>query len=125
MEQDDKSLGSGVRAFATGAVRDVQDNKLQLEGYLSPLVLERFGEYMLKHQHLADGSMRAADNWQKGMPLATYMDCGWRHFLDMWKAHRGWPSREGMEEAICGLLFNVMGYLHETLKARGYEGHKE
>jgi hypothetical protein len=48
------------------------------------------------------------------------MKSGWRHFMDWWLEHRGFESREGAEEALCGLLFNVSGYLHELLKNRKY-----
>ena len=49
------------------------------------------------------------------------MKSGFRHFMDWWLEHRGLESREGMEDALCALLFNVQGYLHETLKARNLQ----
>lgn len=113
----EKSAGT-IRQFETGATRDAEEGKLDFEGFLSPLVIQRFGEYMNKHRHQSDGALRASDNWQKGIPLDAYMKSGWRHFFDWWKEHRGIPSREGLEDALCGLLFNVMGYLHELLKKR-------
>jgi len=109
-----------IRQFETGATRDTDVGKHDYEGFLSPLVIERFGEYMTKHRHQSDGKLRDSDNWQRGIPLAQYIKSGWRHFFDWWKAHRGYTSREGLEDALCGLLFNAMGYLHEHLKARGY-----
>jgi len=30
--------------------------------------------------------------------------------------HRGFKSREGIEDALMGLYFNVQGYMHEYLK---------
>jgi hypothetical protein len=44
------------------------------------------------------------------------MKSGWRHFFDWWKEHRGLRSRDGIEDAICALIFNAEGYLHELLK---------
>lgn len=108
----------GVRYFPTGANRNPDADKLDYEGFLSPLVIERFAEYMHKHRSIADGTLRDADNWQRGMPKDAYIKSGWRHFVDWWKEHRGLESREGLEDALCGLLFNVQGYLHETLKSR-------
>lgn len=105
-----------IQKFDTGATRDIATDKLDYEGFLSPLVLEAFGTYMHHHRKMLDGSLRDSDNWQKGMPLTVYMKCGWRHFFDWWKEHRGLPSREGLVFALLGLLFNVQGYLHETLK---------
>jgi hypothetical protein len=81
-------------------------------------VIERFGEYMNKHRKMEDGSLRDSDNWQKGIGLDVYMKSSWRHFFDIWKEHRGIPSKEGLQDACCALLFNIMGYLHETLKEK-------
>jgi hypothetical protein len=104
------------RTFSTGANRNSDKGKLDFEGYLSPIVLKIFGEYMEKHSHLEDGTQRESDNWQKGMPMSTYMKSGWRHFFDWWMEHRGYKSRDGVDEALCGLIFNTMGYLHELHK---------
>ena len=90
--------------------------KLDYEGFLSPLVLARFARYMDRHRVQTDGTLRASDNWQKGIPPDAYMKSGWRHFMDWWLEHRGRSGREGLEEALCGLLFNVQGYLHEVLR---------
>lgn len=106
-----------VRTFATGATRDTDTSKPDYEGFISPLVLEAFGAYMGFNRKLIDGSTRDSDNWQKGMPMPVYMKSGWRHFVDWWKFHRGMPIKEGVVFAICGLLFNAQGFLHEYLKA--------
>lgn len=115
MELKPPTVSSG-RYFETGAYRDTADNKPDFEGYLSPLVIEGFGKYMLKHQVQSDGNIRPADNWQKGISRDVYMSSLWRHFLDVWKEHRGYDSRDGMEEALFGALFNLMGYIHEYEK---------
>lgn len=107
-----------MRIHKTGATRDEDSTKPDYEGFLSPLVIERYGQYMTKHRFQADGQIRDSDNWQKGMPKAWYMKSGWRHFMDWWMEHRNLPSREGLEDALCALLFNVMGYLHEHIKER-------
>lgn len=116
---DAAETNTGIRQFETGATRDTGLNKPQYEGFLSPLVIRRYGEFMHKHRKQSDGTLRAADNWQKGLPLKVYIDSGWRHFMDWWGAHRGWWNpTEGLEEVLCALLFNISGYLHELLKAR-------
>jgi hypothetical protein len=112
-----------MRQFETGATRTADAGRDDPEGYLSPLVIDRYCEYMTKHRVQADGQLRASDNWQKGMPLATYMKGGWRHFMHWWTRHRGWPVRDtkaaaDIEEDLCALLFNVQGYLHELVKRR-------
>jgi hypothetical protein len=107
-----------VRRFDTGATRDLDTTKLDYEGFLSPLVVKRYAEYMHANRQLADGTFRDSDNWQKGIPLSAYVKSAWRHFFDWWSEHRGIRTREGIELALCGLLFNIMGYLHEYLKAK-------
>jgi len=107
-----------MRTFASGATRNVDINKLDYEGFLSPLVLKRYAQYLHKHRKQADGNMRASDNWQKGIPLDTYMKSAFRHFMDLWAQHRGFAGEEDMEDSICAVLFNVMGYLHERIKGK-------
>ncbi len=107
-----------MRNFNTGATRDTDENKLDFEGFLSPLVLQRYAEYLNKHRTQADGKLRDSDNWQKGIPLKVYMKSAFRHFFDWWANHRHVETviKEDVEESLCGLLFNTMGYLHEYLK---------
>lgn len=112
-----------MRTFNTGATRNDLGNKNDYEGFLSPLVIEAFGDYMTIHRRQADGTLRDSDNWQKGIPLSVYMKSLWRHFMDLWKLHRGHAviSKEDghsvtIEEACSAILFNIMGYLHEVLK---------
>jgi hypothetical protein len=107
-----------IRKFQTGATRDTDEGKYDYEGFLSPLVIQRFGKYMHKHRKQSDGSLRDSDNWQKGIPKDAYIKSAWRHFMDWWLEHRRKESREGLEDALCALLFNVQGYLHEHLKEK-------
>ena len=112
-----------MRTFETGATRDT-DKWEDPEGFLSPLVVQRFTTYMAKHRTQKDGTQRASDNWQRGIPKEAYVKSAWRHFLHWWLEHRGYPSQDGLEDALCGLMFNVMGYLHEHLKMKS-EGTSE
>jgi len=108
-----------VRTFGTGATRDLDDSKLDYEAYFSPAVLDRFAQYMHGKQRMADGSVRAGDNWQKGIPHESYVKSLLRHAFDVWKLHRGLPASEDEETALCAVMFNAMGKLHEVLKAKG------
>lgn len=115
-----------VRAFSSGATRDSDEGKNDYEGFLSPLVLEAYGDYMTEHRRQSDGTLRDSDNWQKGIPKSQYMKSLLRHVLTAWKLHRGWavrPEKIGgvlrvptMRETLCAILFNAMGYMHEMLK---------
>lgn len=105
-----------IRKFNTGATRDTDRDKLDYHGFLSPIVLKRYAEYLHKHRIQSDGNYRESDNWKRGIPLDTYIKSGLRHFIDWWLEHDGYESREGIEDALCGLIFNAMGYLFEYLK---------
>lgn len=107
-----------MREFDTGATRNTDDNKLDFEGFISPLALEEFAKYMHEHRMQADGKLRDSDNWQKGIPQDQYMKSMWRHFFDTWKNHRGHETPEDQIKNLCGLMFNVQGYLHELLKQK-------
>lgn len=101
-----------VRVFETGATRDTADGKLDYEGFLSPVVLTAYAEYMHKNRIQSDGTLRDSDNWQKGIPRSAYMKSAWRHFMDVWTAHR---RNEPIVEHCLALMFNIMGLVHETL----------
>lgn len=112
-----------MRKFDTGATRDSEGSKPDYEGFLSPLVLQRFAAYMHKHRVLPDGSLRGSDNWQRGIPREVYIKSAFRHFVALWSAHRGHKTEEDIETSLCALLFNVQGYLHELLRdIPGHEG---
>lgn len=109
-----------VRTFDTGATRDTEEGKIDPEGFLHPMVIERFCAYMTENRIQKDGSVRASDNWQKGIPRDAYIKSLWRHFLMLWRLHRG-PSfhkPKDLEDTLCALMFNSMGYLYEHLNGR-------
>lgn len=110
-----------VRKFDTGATRSSDASRYDPEGFLSPIVIERFCEYMNKHRVQPDGSIRASDNWQKGIPQETYMKGMWRHMLHLWTRHRGYTVQDKMattctEDDLCTIMFNAQGLLFEILK---------
>lgn len=112
---------SKIRAFDTGATRSADSTRYDPEGFLSPIVIERFSEYMNKHRIQPDGSVRDSDNWQKGIPKETYMKGMWRHMLHLWTRHRGYKTQDtlasiNMEEDLCAILFNAQGMLFELIK---------
>lgn len=115
-------MSDKIRKFETGATRDGDENKPDYEGFLDPLVLEAYGEYMTKHRKQSDGALRDSDNWQKGIPIAQYMKSKLRHIVHTWKIHRGHVAYDergvkvDLKESLCGELFNTMGYLHELIK---------
>ena len=114
----ERAFGS-IRKFETGATRDTDAGKPDYEGFLSPVVLERYGEYMNKHRVQSDGSLRASDNWQAHFGADHFSVCMkslLRHVMDLWKEHRGLGSRDGIEDALMAVLFNTMAYADKYLK---------
>lgn len=114
---------TALRTFDTGATRSPDAERIDPEGFLSPLVIERFCEYMHRHRVQADGSVRASDNWQLGIPASVYMKGLWRHFLHLWTRYRGYSvadphASRDMEEDLCAIFFNAQGLLFELLNAR-------
>lgn len=116
----------GMRKFDSGATRDTDENKLDYEGFLSPLVLEKYAQYLHKHRIQSSGKLRGSDNWQKGIPKETYIKSAWRHFMSWWLIHRNYPPRYekgnliNLEDSLCAIIFNTSGYLYEILKPHPY-----
>lgn len=112
-----------IRQFESGATRNLDQSKPDMEGFTNPEVLYKFGEYMHAHRFQKDGSVRASDNWQKGIPLDVYIKSLDRHVLDLKRVHRGYVATNPdmgdapftIEELCCAIMFNVMGYLKETI----------
>lgn len=107
-----------MRTFETGATRDSNEDKLDYIGFLSPVALKAFAEYMHENRIQADGNMRSSDNWKNGMPIEEYLKSLCRHFMDVWFIlETGYaPSEVHLVEALCAMQFNVQGILHEHLK---------
>lgn len=114
--------GDVMRVFETGATRNTEEGKLDYEGFLSPIVLERFAQYLHEHRIQADGKLRDSDNWTRGIPKAVYMKSLWRHFITLCKAHKGYKTDEDIQTALCAVMFNSMGYLFEVLHEQDSTG---
>jgi hypothetical protein len=120
-----------VRTFDTGATRDLDDTKDDPEGFYTPRVIHRFNQYMTHNRHLADGSVRDSDNWQKGIPREAYAKSLWRHHLAAWSEHRAWVSgdstydRDQLEVDLCGVIFNAQGMLDTILKNKEVEAERD
>ena len=117
-------VGKDIREWDTGGKRDTEKGKLDYEGFLSPIVLERFALYMHPNRKMKDGSYRDSDNWQQGFGTfrehaRTCMKSLMRHFMDVWRIHRCDESVEAtLEDALCGVMFNAMAWLHRLLKSK-------
>lgn len=128
-------MSAGVkRIFETGASRDSSEGKIDFEGHISPFALERYAEYMHRHRSMPDGSLRASDNWQLGIPEEECLKSALRHILEVWKAHRSktyeWLPKKPMdpqnyEESICAVIFNLFTILHQRVTCGGCESERQ
>ena len=120
-EMTSEPPGHEIRTFGSGATRDTDEGKLDFEAALSPIVVERFVQYMCKNKKQANGKIRECDNWQGLFGPAHLNVClksAMRHMWSWWKAHRGYSVADGLEDAVCGVIFNAMAYLFKILNER-------
>jgi hypothetical protein len=112
-----------MRKFETGATRDTEDGKIVPSGFLSAAARLRFCTYMHKHRVQADGSLRDADNWKKGIPQRAYFESLVRHVLDLELFVEGdfsvYPREQHtLDDVLCSIIFNAQGLLHERMIGR-------
>lgn len=106
-----------MRKFKSGATRDNDEQKINIVGSFSPLVICRFAQFMRNH-NIKDGKLkRNESNWKKGMPIQSYFESKARHYLEAWKTYEGYEEGN-IENLLCADLFNTMGHLHEVLVAK-------
>lgn len=123
MGDDNSNIVPIVREFTTGASRDLVSDKLDYRGFISPKALRRFAAYMNKNRRLPDQSLRPSDNWKLGIPIPVYIESLIRHANEFWEFCEDGlllgddaAALDEADEAVCGILFNAMGYLHERIK---------
>lgn len=113
-----------MRVFATGATRNIESDP-DYHGFISPLALHAYGDYMHRHRLQADGSLRDSDNWQKGIPNDAFVRSMVRHVHDIQLIHDGYGELARTDDRdenvllshLAAALFNVQGMLHNVLKA--------
>lgn len=109
-----------MREFESGATRDTDDGKLDWEGFISPIAMRYFAEYMHRHRKQADGKLRDSANWQKGMPRHQYMKSLIRHTWDLWWEWDtdGATPLNVFTDLLCAIIFNAQGLLLEVALGR-------
>lgn len=116
-------MSNEMRTFSSGSTRDTDVGKLNYVKALSPIVLQRYVEYLGKHRVQSDGNLRDWNNWKNGIDKQAYMDGLGRHFVALWLLHDGFPASDNhgpvtLEDCLCAIIFNASGYLHEELKVK-------
>lgn len=111
-----------IRVFKSGASRNPDTGKFDYEGFNSPIVDHSYAKYMHEHRKMEDGSMRASDNWQKGIPKDELAKSLVRHIQDFRLLHRGFNvlDEKGeevtMEDCLNAIKFNSNGYILDLIK---------
>lgn len=88
------------RAFSTGAVRDAAKGKGRFD--LVPVFGVLSGALQMERGMQKYG----ARNWEKGMPLSTFLDCALRH---MFKALAGFDDEPHWDAATWNLMCLMEG----------------
>lgn len=102
----DRVQDSGERSqFSTGAVRDTGAGKGRFD-LISPYALKRLAV------HYENGAKKYGDrNWEKGIPLARFLDSALRHLNTFRDGDRS-------EDHLSAVLWNVVGFLHTEREVR-------
>jgi hypothetical protein len=100
MPEFDNVKDSGTReAFETGSQRDTRVGKGRFD-LISPIFLKRLAK------HYENGSLKYKDrNWEKGQPLARYLDSAERHLNDFKEGKRD-------EDHLAAVAWNIAAIIH-------------
>jgi hypothetical protein len=95
------------RQFDTGAVRDMSSGKGRYD-LISPLFLKRLAK------HFENGAKKYGDrNWEKGIPLSSYLDSAMRHLSNYLEGLRD-------EDHLAAAAWNISCLIHmEEMIERG------
>jgi len=101
----DHIADSGERTdFSTGSRRDMRLGKGRYD-FISPIALRRLAK------HCEGGADKyGARNWEKGMPLHTYLDSALRH-INTYLEHRV-LGQKMEEDHLTAALWNLMCLIH-------------
>ncbi len=92
--KEDNELGN-EQTFQSGAKRDVKKGKGRCD-LLPASALLRLA------RHFESGASKYGDrNWEKGIPISSFIDSGMRHFL---KYMSGWED----EDHLCAATWNLI-----------------
>lgn len=94
--------GGERNVYATGGMREPHGDRAR-PVLLSPMVMRRLAE------HMAAGAEKYEErNWEKGLPLSSFIDSMQRHLYDL---------QEGLidEDHAVAILWNAHGFLHTAI----------
>lgn len=116
---------SKIREFESGATRSDNSNKRDVIGFTSAIADKLYCDYMHKHRVQADGTLRASDNYKKGMPKKAIIESKGRHDLDLRLIYEGYKARGDELDTLCSLRFAIdnllMIYANEHEEVKEFE----
>lgn len=96
------------RKFASGAIRDIDENKEDYIETISWTAFKRYAKYMTSKK-----KKYGSGNFKKGIPIESYEQSLVRHlqkYLEN-KYEEGVVEKE--EDHLSAMVFNIFGILHE------------
>jgi len=102
-----KRTNPEINTFGSGAIREKKSGKGRFD-LITPIGLRRLAK------HYENGAVVHGDrNWEKGMPISTYIDSAERHINDYKEGDRA-------EDHLAAIAWNVFAAIHtEEMIARG------
>lgn len=113
VQRSGDETSKGYREFPSGATRDTALGKIDPARYLHPATILMYARYMNEKEIMSDGSRRAGDNWQRGIPPEELRSSLARHHLDVDLHLKGCgkDAEESLDRALCGALFNTLALM--------------
>lgn len=96
-----------VTKFATGAIRDSQEGKVDFVETISFTAHERFARYMTGKK-----ARYGTGNFKKGIPITSYEQSLLRHVDKYFRNKYEHGQDEPNEDHLAAIRFNVDGIMH-------------
>ena len=108
MNDNMTGIGTAVRSFDSGAIRDNDSTKPDFIETVSWTAFRRFGEYMTGKK-----SRYGSGNFKKGIPVESYEQSLVRHLQKYLENKYEQGVCEVNEDHLSAMVFNVFGIIHE------------
>jgi hypothetical protein len=105
-----------VRTFASGAIRDKDDNKEDYIETISWTALKRYAQYMTGKK-----KKYGAGNFKKGIDISSYEQSLIRHIQKYLENKYEQGIVETQEDHLSACVFNIFGIIHEEERLRKRE----
>lgn len=108
-----KKAAKKITQFATGAIRDTQEGKLDFVETVSYTALNRFVVYMTGKK-----ARYGSGNFKKGIPIESYEKSLMRHIDKYFRNKHENGQDELDQDHLAAIVFNIFGIMHEEEQAK-------